>query len=404
MTTPSNRQRAGVAQWIGGGGAREARAVYDVIAAIVADAPVSPAAASRARRAPATVWEHVLELEGSAAWLEQKSRSSPSIAHYLTPAAQYLKAQAARSLRNAVAMVQQLAEIAPIAAQVGARVLVLKGGARLLSGEPAGARSMADIDLLVADAESGAALHSALEARLGYASEETGTPVRHLPSLVRAGSLPVEIHVRLSDEGSSLDRRVWEGSQSVTIGAATVEIPSGTAVLLHVIEHAVVVHRVARYRLRDVTDVATAWTDSVDVDEVRAFMSRHPQHGAMHALATAAARLSKAESASQPGWLGGSSVDGSAWRRIRRVGRARLWAPPRPGVPPASDPRVFVLSQLAEGSPGPLLRLAGRAIAAPGHAWRLASGSWLPAEAIQARDASRAVAAAEPKSVVRPVQ
>ena len=37
-----------------------------------------------------------------------------------------------------------------------------------------------------------------------------------------------------------------------------------------------------------------------------------------------------------------------------------------------------VLSQLAEGSPGPLLRLVGRAIAAPRRAWGLVSGAWLP--------------------------
>ena len=34
--------------------------------------------------------------------------------------------------------------------------------------------------------------------------------------------------------------------------------------MLHVIEHAVVVHRAVRYRLRDVIDVATVWTDSVE--------------------------------------------------------------------------------------------------------------------------------------------
>ena len=35
----------------------------------------------------------------------------------------------------------------------------------------------------------------------------------------------MEIHIRLSDEGSSLDRRVWEGTRPVAVGAATVEIP-----------------------------------------------------------------------------------------------------------------------------------------------------------------------------------
>ncbi len=391
MTTATDRQ--GVAAWVAGprGGAADARAVYDLVVAVVAGAPVSAPVAERAGRAPVAVWEHVLELEGCAAWLEHKSRGNQSTAAQVAPAGPYLKAEAARSVRNAVAMVQQLAELASVATEVGARVLVLKGGARLLGGEPAGARGMADIDLLVAEG-GGPALHAALVTRLGYASAEPGTPARHLSSLVRAGSLPVEIHTRLSDEGSSLDRRVWEGTRQVAVGAAAVEIPGATAVLLHVIEHAVVVHRAARYRLRDVVDVGTVWTDNVDAEELRAFGNGQSQRVAMQTLVTAAARLSTAESASRPAWLSGSSVDGAAWRRIRRVGRARLWAPPREGVPPVSDPRVIVLSQLGEGSPGPLLRLVGRAIAAPRRAWGLVSGAWLPVEAIEAREASRAAA------------
>jgi hypothetical protein len=196
----------------------------------------------------------------------------------------------------------------------------------------------------------------------------------------------------LSDAGSSLDRRVWNGSRPVVLGgeSANVDIPSATALMLHTVEHAVVVHRAVRYRLRDVTDVATAWTESVDVDELRDFIGANPHRLAMQTLVIAAARLTPSASVRNPSWLSDSSPDGPAWRRIRRVGRARLWAPPRPGVPPTSDPRVTVLSQMAEGSPGPLLRLGTRALGAPRRAWQLASGDWLPTEALAARDASRA--------------
>jgi hypothetical protein len=393
MTATPQRHRSGIAEWVAG--AADARAVYDLIVAVVSGVPVAEPVADRAARVRTAVWEHVLELEGCAAWLEHESRRAVSISRLLTPAAAYIRAESTRSLRNAVAMVQQISEIASLAVELGARVLVLKGGARLLAGEPAGARTMADIDLLTNEADA-PALHAALQARLGYLPEEPGTPVRHLPSLIRAGSLPVEIHLRLSDEGSSLDRRVWQGMRSVQLGQATVDIPGATPLMLHAIEHAVVVHRAARYRLRDVIDVATAWTEDVDAGELVEFTTRHSQREAMQTLVTAASRLARSASASNPAWLTRSGPTGAAWRRVRRVGRARLWAPPRPGIPPASDPRVFVLSQLAEGSPGPLIRLAARAIRAPQRAWRLASGTWLPVEALQARDAHLAMSSPDP--------
>jgi hypothetical protein len=337
---------------------------------------------------------HVLSLEGVAPWLESRARNSPPIAGYLAPAQDYLRAEAQRSLRNAIAMVQQLAEIASLGAELGVRVMVLKGGARLIGGEAAGARSMADIDLLVGNG-GGPVLYAAMQNRLGYTPETPGTPSRHLPSLVREGSLPVEVHTRLSDDGSSLDERVWLGVRSVDVGGAKLEIPSETAILLHTIEHAVVVHRAAKYRLRDVIDVATAWTDNVDSTELRDFVGRSSHRMAARTLVVAASGL--ATSASKSDWLAASGADGPAWRRIRRVARARLLAPPRPGIPPVSDPRVLVLSQLAEGSIGPLLRLVGRAAVSPGRAWRLMTGEWLSPEASQARESSRAGSLSEPR-------
>jgi hypothetical protein len=391
LREPSHR--GGLASWFTE--AVQARAVYDVIAAITSGSAVSQAASGRAARATFAVWMHVLSLEGVAPWLESRARSSPQIASYLAPAQDYIRAEAQRSLRNAIAMVQQVAEVAALGAQVGVRVLLLKGGARLIGGEAAGARSMADVDLLVRN--NGPVLHEAMQTRFGYAPEVQGTPSRHLPSLIRENSLPVEIHTRLSDDGSSLDDRVWLGARSVDVGSAKVEIPSETAILLHTIEHAVVVHRAAKYRLRDVIDVATAWTDNVDAGELRDFVERSSQRAAARTLVVAASRLATSASAKSSYWRVGSAADGPAWRRIRRVARARLLAPARPDIPPVSDPRVLVLSQLAEGSIGPLFRLLGRAAVAPGRAWRLMTGEWLSAEALQAQDSSRAESLSEPR-------
>jgi hypothetical protein len=360
------------------------RAVYEIATAVVRGAPVEEGPARRAARASVDIWARVLDLEGCAGWLDRAGRSAPGVAAVLAPAQGFLRAERERGLRNAVAMVQQLAELAPVAAGVGARVLVLKGSARLLAGEPAGDRSMADIDLLV-PGDAGDAMHAALRAALGYASDEPGTPDRHLPALVRPGSLPIEIHRRVADAPSALDSRVWDEARQVALGDAQIEIPSPTALVLHAIEHATVVHRAIRYRLRDVLDVATLLTGDVDGDEVRRFVSTHAERRAALTLLRAARSLSSRPPSESPADEAERRAERRAWRRIRRVGRARLLAPVQRGVPAGSDPRVLVLSQLAEGAPGRVLRLVARGLAAPGRALRLVAGRWLPVEAERAR-------------------
>jgi hypothetical protein len=269
-----------------------ARAAYDVTTAAVRGSVFSEAVRERATQAPADVWQRVLDLEGCAAWLDRARQRSPMVASTLGSATPLVRSEGARALRNAVAMVQQLAELVPVAAAVGARVLVLKGSARLLAGEAAGGRTMADIDLLVADDRGGEAdaLHAALQSQLGYQPDEPGTPARHLPSLIRADSLPIEIHRRLTDSGSALDGIIWDDARSVRLGAGTIEIPNATAVLLHTLEHAVVVHRAGRYRLRDVLDIAAAWTEEVDAGAVSRFTDGHPDRRAARTLLAAASR------------------------------------------------------------------------------------------------------------------
>ena len=359
-----------------------ARAVYDVVVSAVRES-AAPAAAERARRAPLEVWHRVLDLEGCAAWLDRARQRSPALATSLGAATPLVRSEGARALRNAVAMVQQLAEVVPIAAGLGVRMLVLKGSARLLAGETAGARTMADIDLLVADEGDGRALHDALESQLGYQPDEPGVPTRHLPSLVRPDSLPIEIHRRLADDGSSLGALIWTNTRSVPLGGGAIEIPSATATFLHALEHAVLVHRANRYRLRDVLDLGLLWTEDVDAGLVANFAQRRSEHRAVSTLLAAARR---------PPASGSSDDDARAarraWRRIRRVGRARLWAPPQAGVPAGSDPRVLVLSQLAEGLGGPVWGLFRRGVRAPGRAVRLVTGDWLPVEAERARAAA----------------
>jgi hypothetical protein len=374
---------SGIAAWVARTSA--ARAAYDILTTIVRGRRPTDAQRARAAAIPREAWERVLDLEGCAAWVESARRRRPALSEVLGPAIPLVRAEGERALRNAVAMVQQLAELAPVAAAVGARVLVLKGSARLLAGEIAGSRTMADIDLLVAGA-SATALHTALQTTLGYQADAPGTPDRHLPSLVRADSLPIEIHGRLTDAGSALDARVWVGARTIPLGGATLEIPSASVIWLHTLEHALVVHRAIRYRLRDILDVVTAWSDDADIDDVQRFITDHHEHRAFMTVVAAAVSIG------MTGWsVSDPAAEQRAWRRIGRVGRARLLAPPQAGVPAGSDPRVLALSQIAEGAPGPILRLLARGVTAPRRAVGLFTGRWLSVEAARARVASGVV-------------
>ena len=323
-----------------------------------------------------------------------RAAARPALADVLGPALPLIRSAGERALRNAVAMVQQLAELAPVAADAGARVLVLKGSARLLAGEIAGWRTMADIDLLVS-APQAAAVHAALQSKLGYIPDPTGTPGRHLPSLVRADSLPIEIHERLSDAGSPLDARIWEGTRSIPLGGAALEMPGAMVIWLHTLEHAVVVHRTLRFRLRDVMDLATAWnteTATPDAEEAMRFVASHDDRRALTTMVMAAVSLGMA------GWGPDLAAETRAWRRIGRVGRARLIASPQPGVPAGADPRVFALSQIAEGAPGAILRMIARGVSAPRRAVEMIAGRWLPPEAERARASSTTAPPGSPDS------
>lgn len=360
------------------------RAAYDILTTIARGRRPSDAQRARAAFISRDAWERVLDLEGCAAWVESARRRTPALADVLGPALPLVRSAGERALRNAVAMVQQLAELAPVAADAGARVLVLKGSARLLAGEIAGSRTMADIDLLVSTPQA-TALHAALQSRLGYTPDPTGTPGRHLPSLVRADSLPIEIHERLADAGSPLDTRIWESTRRIPLGGSTLEIPGPIAVWLHTLEHAVVVHRTLRYRLRDIIDLATAWNTegaTPDTEEAMRFVASHDDRRALTTMVMAAVSLGMV------GWDPDLDAESRAWRRIGRVGRARLIASPQPGVPAGADPRVFALSQIAEGAPGAILRLIAKGLSAPRRAVKMVAGRWLPPEAERARASS----------------
>jgi Uncharacterised nucleotidyltransferase len=309
-----------------------ATTIYDIMAAAVRGQPIPGAAATT----DLACWERVLAIEACGPWLEWAARRDPRLAEAVHPARPILRAQSEAAVAHALTAGAQLAEIATLVPAVG-RALVLKGAARFLSGEPAGRRTLSDIDLLV---ENPAAWHRALQREFGYRPDDVGTPGRHLPALVRAGSLAVEIHARLSDSPSPLDTLIWRDARPV-LG---LEIPSAEMLARHTLDHAVVVHRTLRYRLRDILDVAAVG-------------------GALSAVNGRAERIV----------LAAAGIRGDAdraWRTVRRVALARLAVPSAPRLAGDHDPLVYIAGQLAEGSPAVLAGLAWRALRAP---WRTMS-------------------------------
>jgi hypothetical protein len=327
---------------------RDSAAVYDVMSAVVRGAPVRPVSA------PIAVWERAIHIEGCGAFLE-RARRTGTIA--LAPAAPVLKPEGETAVRQAVVAFAQIGEVARIARWAGARVLFLKGSARLLAGERPGQRSINDIDLLVAPGFA-ARLHRALQDEAGYVVDPAVTPDRHLPMLVHQSGamLPVEIHEMLTDDGSDLDRAIWYETQTVVVGDVAIEIPSPTARVLHTLAHAIVVHRTVRFRLRDVLDVAAvSAAPGVDQEAVRRFVDGHRNGAAMVTLLAAAGVAPYAD----------RGKDARAWKTVRRVAVARLAVPARAGVRAPTDPLVYVAGQLAEGSAAVVGGLAWRALSRP---------------------------------------
>jgi putative nucleotidyltransferase-like protein len=345
-----------------GVGARFAASVYDVLSSAVRDVPLREDRVAKAHAAAPRVWERALQLEACGPWLDRVRRANPLVAAAVRPVDTVLRAHGQLAVSQGLVAYGQLAELAAVAQRLGVRVLALKGAARLLGGEAPGRRTLSDIDVLP-EAGGATALFDALVRECGYTIDSAITPGRHRPMLVRAGGVPVEIHERLTDAGSSVDARIWDGATPVALGGSTLAIPTPTARVMHTLQHGLVVHRTVRYRLRDVTDVKTVWaTAGVDHDAVRQWVAKEPYASAAGTLLAAAGVMPYAVRAER------------AWATVRRVAIARLAVPERIDVRASDDPLVYIAGQLAEGSPAVLAGLAWRALTRPAHAATMVEG------------------------------
>jgi len=297
-------------------------------------------------------WVRLLEIEGCAAALGAVVRGAGRAALSDDEQA-LLTRQGDIALRNALTAVPQLQAIARVACRAQIPFLVLKGGARILSGETAGARQMSDLDLLVAAGDA-ARLHALLMRQLEYTAPGGGS-IRHLPALVHDRLLPVEIHVQLRSEATTLDRSIWDAPRPVPIGTETLYIPSASHMAIHTLEHAVIVHAALRYRLRDIVDVASVWAATPSPDDILAHVRRSRCRGALETLLSAAHDLEPAI----------PLLRARAWKTVRRVALARLTVAGGAGTPYSGDAVVRLAGQVAEGSPRVLAQLAWKALRRP---------------------------------------
>jgi hypothetical protein len=329
----------------------DAIAVYDLLVATLRGQAVQGPRLDRACQASLDTWEIVVGAEGVGPQAHAALVDSPIYTDLSEGVRSLLRRWGQTAFRESLLLPPQLAEIARVAAQKGIRLLALKGAARLLSGERAGARTTSDIDLLVPKAEAGA-LHELLQRELAYRPLPYG-PEHHLAALVRPLLLRVEIHTALSRQPSPLDDLIWRDTRSAVVGDTHVEIPSATSLALHTLEHAVVGHRewtyrLQRYRLRDITDLAATWNNQVDASLVLDHVRRSRHRRALETALSAAQELRPV----LPKLRAGS------WSTVRRVARTRLWISPTTEPDSRGGYLSIFAAVLAEGSTGELLRLS----------------------------------------------
>ena len=319
--------------------------VYNLVVAILRGEPTNAAQRACAFAVPVARWERVLGFDGCAVQFDRALHHSRLSTEAPVALSRMLRDASSAALRRALLVHRQLPDVAAVAAAAGVRVMALKGAARLLAGELPATRSIADIDLLAAPADA-PRLHAALQRELGYAIDGAAYP-HHLAGLTRAGSLGIELHVRLTPTPLGLDTEIWRATRQVDLAGHPIELPSATNLLLHTLEHAVRVNWTARYRLRDILDLAALLTSDVDAGRVVRYAAtsdcRRPMETVLDAARTLDAGLQAGEQRS--------------WAIVRRVGRMRSRLATAPRSPRAAERWFRYAGAVAEGSPRTLGRL-----------------------------------------------
>ena len=191
-------------------------------------------------------WRLFLGLERCAAVALDRLSEAGAVDTLPATALDVLRAVAAEETQSALQARGDGREIASIARSAGYPVAALKGGVRALAGA-APPLPVADVDLLVKREQVKNLVGRLKAASFGEPSRELG----HHQAVTSLGQrLAVEVHWTTHDDGRPLDAGVWDRMRPIDTLSPLLQLGK-TDNLMHLIEHAVLIHRERSISLRD---------------------------------------------------------------------------------------------------------------------------------------------------------
>jgi hypothetical protein len=235
-----------------------------------------PAATRELAGCTGKAWKLMLDVELCA--LPLLSALKADIGEIPEEGLRVLRAQASLEIRSALSARQQCAEIGRMAKARGWSLVALKGVCPPLKGS--GSVGLADVDLLC----SSEGLDEVRAALLGMGYREDGkAAAHHVPSLVKDGGLPLELHFAIPGVTPPYD--VWSGVERDPGGSGLFFLRPVDQVW-HLLVECVVHHPHRRGRLRDLWLLAAAAGECSEGDlrEVEARIASNPYAEPLRAL------------------------------------------------------------------------------------------------------------------------
>lgn len=190
------------------------------------------------------------------------------------------KAAAAESQSYLRARVDAFA-LESIALSENAPIVVLKGAVHAIRGE-APTIPLSDIDILVPEHAMQRVVEIIESRGMGEAERKTS---RHRATRSDGDQLPVEVHWKLSHDGSSVDPSLWTRIEPLSDHSSLMRLGARDQ-LLHLLRHAILVHRNSSVSLRDTILIGLAAHDCSENDlrAVRADIAGDDAHEHLESL------------------------------------------------------------------------------------------------------------------------
>ena len=216
---------------------------------------------------PRSVWQRFLVLERCAAVLLDRVSDPGAIP---AETLEVLRAAAAGESQSSLRARAEGHELSEIASRLDFPIVVLKGGVRAIAGLPP-TLPLTDIDILVE--QSQVATVTSLLRDAGFGEPVIAT--RHHQGLNPASDrLAIEVHWTTNDDGTAIDREVWNRSRPIP-GTRALHQLGAADNLEHVLRHAVSSHRDRSVALRDMilAGACAVECSAADLSSVRSSIS-----------------------------------------------------------------------------------------------------------------------------------